>query len=45
MQELDPVEEPPEVTEHIINLRFGYENESCATPDLEWYREMTCTIK
>ena len=45
MKDLDPVEEPQECIEHVINLRFGYENESCATPDLEWYRDMTCTIK
>ena len=45
MEDLDPVEEPQEFIEQVINLRFGYENESCATPDLEWYREMTCTVK
>ena len=26
-------------------MKFGRESESCLPPDLEWYREMTCTVK
>ena len=34
MQELEPVEETQEDTEHVISLKFGYANDSGLPPDL-----------